>query len=253
MAQASVNTAYGQVAQDLREAVLRRTYPPGAQLPTEAELANRYGVSRQTIRRAFHDLVSEGLVYRVPGRGTFVRTHGGRYLRHFGTIDDLMGLSLDTTMKVLSPLARRIDVGSASRLGLDTDSIFAVTFLRLHEGVPFCITTAYLPPNVAGLLKDVAELQQSGEPSKLTVLGLLDSRLSEPIAEADQSITVSYADFEQSSALGIDPGASLLRVDRIYYDTRQRAVELAISGFVPEHYSYRVRLRRSGHGIEPDL
>jgi GntR family transcriptional regulator len=240
------DSAYGRVARDLREAVLRKQFPPGAQLPTEAELASEYRVSRQTIRRAFHDLVSEGMVYRVRGRGTFVTSRGdGRYLRQFGSIDDLMGLSIDTTMQVLSRMTRRIDVGIAGRLGLQSDSVYAITFVRLHEGVAFCVTTVWLPPEIARLLEDVPELNAVGPPSQLTVLGLLDTRLSEPIAEADQSITVGMADAMQAAALGVEAGTPLLRVDRVYYDTRQRPVELAISSFLPDHYSYRVSLRRS--------
>lgn len=241
------DSAYGRVARDLREAVLRQEFPPGCPLPTEAELAANYQVSRQTIRRAFQDLVSEGMVYRVRGRGTFVtQRDDGRYLRQFGSIDDLMGLSIDTSMQVLSPLSRRIDVGIAGRLGLQSDVVFAVTFVRLHEEVAFCCTTVWLPPPVARLLDDVPELHTVGAPSQTTVLGLLDARLTEPIAEADQSITVRTADVVQAAALGVDPGTAVLGVDRVYYDTRQRAVELATSSFLPEHYSYRVNLRRSG-------
>ena len=241
----AASAAYGRVARDLREAILRQRYPPGAQLPTEAELALEYQVGRQTVRRAFLDLVSEGMVYRVPGRGTFVASRDGRYLRQVGSIDDLIGLSLDTSMRVQSPLSRRIDVGVAGRLRLHSDVVFGITFVRLHDEVPFCVTTAWLPPSVAELLDDVEELHRVGATSTLTVLGLLDARLDAPITEADQSITVGFADADQAEALGIGEKSPLLRVDRAYFDTHQRPVEVATSGFLPDHYSYRVSLRRS--------
>lgn len=239
------SAAYGRVARDLREAMLRQRYPPGAQLPTETELAVEYQVSRQTVRRAFHDLVSEGMVYRVPGRGTFVTDRDGRYLRQFGSIDDLVGLSLDTTMQVVSPLSRRIDVGIAGRLRLQSDVVFGLTFARLHEHVPFCVTTVWLPPSVAQLLDDVEELHRIGDPSTLTLLGLLDARLPDPIAEVEQSITVGLADADQAEVLRIGEKSPLLRMDRVYVDTHQRPVEVATSGFLPDHYSYRVSLQRS--------
>lgn len=127
--------AYQRLSRELRQQISAGTYRDGIQLPTESELAQHHGVSRQTVRRAFHDLVAEGIVYRVPGRGTFVTENSGRYLRHLGSIEDLMNLSRDTTMEVVSPLQRRVDIEAASRLRLDTDVVYTVVFRRIHEGV----------------------------------------------------------------------------------------------------------------------
>ena len=80
--------AYQQLAADLRQAAVAGRYPPGQRLPTEAELVASTGLSRQTVRRAFQELVSEGVIYRVRGRGTFAVPGDGRYLRSFGSIDD---------------------------------------------------------------------------------------------------------------------------------------------------------------------
>ena len=83
-------------------------------------------------------------MYRVPGRGTYASESGRRYLRQLGSIDDLMSLSDDTTMEVLSGLRRRVDVDAASRLRLDDDVVYTVVFRRLHDGVPFVSTTVHL-------------------------------------------------------------------------------------------------------------
>ncbi|MDT5178794.1 MAG: GntR family transcriptional regulator, partial [Mycobacterium sp.] len=124
-------------------------YRDGVRLPTESELVARHGLSRQTVRRAFQDLVAEGVVYRVPGRGTYASDSHRRYLRQLGSIDDLMSLSDDTTMEVLAGLRRRVDVEAASRLRLDDDVVYTVVFRRLHDGVPFVLTRVHLPEPVA--------------------------------------------------------------------------------------------------------
>jgi GntR family transcriptional regulator len=237
--------AYRALARELRADLLRNRYAGGRQLPTEAELAERHGVSRQTVRRAFLDLVADGMVERIPGRGTFAREPDGQYLRQFGSVDDLMGLSIDTTMQVTSPLRRAVDVDAAGRLRLANDMVYTLTFRRLHDGTPFCVTSVFLPPEVGEQFNGVREVTTAGATSSATVIGLIDARLGDPIAEADQSITVGTATAEVAAELGCNPGAALLRVDRVYFDTRGRAVELAISNFLPEHYSYRVRLHRS--------
>jgi DNA-binding GntR family transcriptional regulator len=233
--------AYQALRQRLRDEIASGAYRDGARLPTESELVERFGLSRQTVRRAFQDLVSEGAVYRVPGRGTFANE---RYLRQLGSIEDLMSLSDDTTMEVTSGLRRQVDVEAASRLRLDDDVVFAVSFRRLHSGVPFGFTRVSLPEAVARPVLDAAETQ-TGAVSTTTIIGLIEPHLAEPIAEAAQSITVGAADPEVAEAVGCATGHPMLRVDRLYSDSSGAPVELAVSHFLPEQYTYRVTLRRS--------
>ena len=63
--------AYRTLAAQIRNAIRNGEYADGRQLPTEEQLAASYSVSRQTVRRAMQDLVSEGIIYRVAGRGTY--------------------------------------------------------------------------------------------------------------------------------------------------------------------------------------
>ena len=257
--------AYQVLQQRLRDDIVAGAYPEGVRLPTESELVAEHGLSRQTVRRAFQDLVAEGVVYRVPGRGTYANrgylsagrsaaTRGylsaGRsaatrgYLRQLGSIEDLMSLSEDTSMEVLQGLSRRVDVNAASRLRLDQDVVYSVTFRRLHDGVPFVVTTVHLPEPMARLVSDSPELAD-GAVGTNTVIGVLEPHLDQPIAEAAQSITVAPADDLVAGTLGCELGHPMLRVDRLYSDTTGTPVELSVSHFLPEQYTYRVTLRRS--------
>jgi GntR family transcriptional regulator len=236
--------AYQALRERIRDEIAAGRYRDGAKLPTESELMEQHGLSRQTVRRAFVDLVAEGVVYRVPGRGTYASESGRRYLRQLGSIDDLMSLSDDTTMEVLSGLRRRVDVDAASRLRLDDDVVYTVVFRRLHDGVPFVSTTVHLAPLVAQPLLTSRELS-GGAVGTHTVIGLIEPHLAEPIAEAAQSITVAAADERAADAVGCAVGHPMLRVDRLYSDTTGRPVELSVSYFLPEQYTYRVTLRRS--------
>ena len=237
--------AYQALREQLRSEIAAGQYRDGTRLPTESELVARHGLSRQTVRRAFQDLVAEGVVYRVPGRGTYASQPGRRYLRQLGSIEDLMSLSDDTTMEVLTGLRRRVDVDAASRLRLDDDVVYTVVFRRLHDGVPFVLTTVHLVPSAAQPVLASSELAD-GAVGTHTVIGLLEPHLAEPIAEAAQSITVAPADELVAGAVGCQPGHPMLRVDRLYSDSADRPVELSVSHFLPEQYTYRVTLRRSG-------
>ncbi|MGW0249006.1 GntR family transcriptional regulator [Nocardia goodfellowii] len=236
--------AYRTVGNELRARISAGEFRDGVRLPTEVELAEQYGLSRQTIRRAFVDLVAEGSVYRVPGRGSFASPDSGRYLRQLGSIEDLMSLSLDTVMEIVQPLQRRVDINAAGRLRLESDLVHSVAFRRLHDNIPFVYTTVYLPPENARLLADAPELQP-GAVSTATGIGLLDPRLPRPISEAAQTITVAAATPEVAAAVGCATGHPMLRVDRLYSNDIGQAVELSVSFFLPEHYTYRVTLRRN--------
>jgi GntR family transcriptional regulator len=241
--------AYRTLAAQIRTAIRNGDYADGRQLPTEEQLAASYSVSRQTVRRAMQDLVSEGIIYRVAGRGTYPVAEEDRYVNHFGSVEELMALSLDTECQVISPLQRKVDVETASRLRLGSDEIFTVTLVRRHADVPFCYTSVYLPPRIGQLLAGAGELSSAGRRSRVTVIGLIDALLIETglsgsIAAAEQSVSAAGAPAFAARHLGCDTGEPLLRIDRLYFDGEDTPVELAISYFDPEHYSYRVKLRR---------
>jgi DNA-binding GntR family transcriptional regulator len=181
----------------------------------------------------------------VPGRGTYASEPGRRYLRQLGSIEDLMSLSDDTTMEVRAGLRRRVDVDAASRLRLDDDVVYTVVFRRLHDGVPFVLTTVHLVPSVAQPVLTSQALAE-GAVGTHTVIGLIEPHLTEPIAQAAQSITVAPAVDGVADAVGCVAGHPMLRVDRLYSDVSGRPVELSVSHFLPEQYTYRVTLRRSG-------
>jgi GntR family transcriptional regulator len=126
-----------------------------------------------------------------------------------------MALSLDTKCEVVSPLQRQVDIETASRLRLPSGEIYSVAFVRLYADTAFCHTTVYLPPRIGQLLANVPELSSAGVRSRVAAIGLIDSRIDGPIAAAEQSTRSSRG-------------------------TRRVGQHL----FRPQHYSYRVKLRR---------
>jgi GntR family transcriptional regulator len=236
--------AYRNLAAQIRDAIRNGEYADGRQLPTEEQLSASFSVSRQTVRRAMQDLVSEGIIYRVAGRGTYPVAEEDRYVNHFGSVEELMALSLDTECQVVSPLQRKVDVETASRLRLRSDEIFTVALVRLHADIPFCYTSVYLPPRIGQLLADAGELSSPGRRSRVTVIELIDARRGGSITAAEQSISAAGAPAIAARHLGREAGEPMLRIDRLYFDGQDDPVELAVSYFDPDHYSNRVKLRR---------
>ncbi|MCL6431334.1 MAG: GntR family transcriptional regulator [Anaerolineae bacterium] len=78
---------YQQVVGYLKQRLADGTYPPSSAMPSEMELMSLLGVSRPTVRHALQLLIAEGLIERIPGRGTFARAPERRANnRHSGTV-----------------------------------------------------------------------------------------------------------------------------------------------------------------------
>lgn len=239
--------AYRNLADKLRRELHEGEYANGRQLPTESELSAEHDLSRQTVRRALQELVAEGLIFRIRGRGTFAMDAGpsdGQYLRSIGSVNDLLALSEDTELQTVKPLERRADVQAAGRLRLDRDEVCSATLRRLHEDLPFCITYVHLPVDVGTEIMRSGALTVPGELRRTTVIELIQKTTDEPIASANQSINAAVASDEVAPQIDCAPGQPVLRVDRLYFNATGQPVELAISYFNPDRYSYRLALRR---------
>lgn len=234
---------YRRLATYLREGIQQQTWAEDEALPTDGELGQRFGVSRQTVRRAYLDLVNEGLVYRVPGRGTFLTPSHLRYRRPLETVDDLLALSTDTELEVVEPLVGTFDPTAASQLQLESRLMYGMRFLRRHEGTIFCHTSVYLPPEVGRLIEEEEAFTGAGSRTTSTVIGALAAR-GIHITGADQSMTARAADPVDAARLGCTEGHPLLHVERLYLEVSGRPVEWAVSDFLPEHYTHRLHLGR---------
>ena len=127
---------------------ISRQHKPGDILPSEKELARRYKVNRHTLRRALEELVNEGIVGKLQGKGTIVQQKLIDYTIHSGTrFTDTLEKS---GRKAESIVLRKIGIPAqgeiAEFLELQTDEPVAlIETLRKMDGMPFSVVSHYLP------------------------------------------------------------------------------------------------------------
>jgi GntR family transcriptional regulator len=179
---------------------------PGSPAPSERELVHRFGVARMTVRQAMDTLVAEGLLDRVPGRGTFVATprRAVGQLRSFTEEMALRGMLAEAQ----NLLARREQAGPgvARALGItEGDPVIHWKRLRRADGIPMCLEDAYLNEiMLPGFL-------QSGMPTSL--YAALDQRGLRP-DWAEDSIVADQAGIDEAESLEVEAGAPVLRHSR---------------------------------------
>ncbi|MEW5829829.1 MAG: GntR family transcriptional regulator [Chloroflexota bacterium] len=142
----SYEPAYAQLAGILRQSMAAGILRPGDQLPSEAQLCERYGVSPMTVRRAINLLADQGVVIAEQGRGTFVKPFAmGEATFHLRELQDLFDDTEHTTVTVLEARIVRADERVARKLMIETGerTVFIRRILRT-DGLPALYHREYL-------------------------------------------------------------------------------------------------------------
>lgn len=238
-------SAYRTLAIQLRAEIRQHKFADGAMLPTEEALAKEHGLGRQTVRRSLQELVAEGFIYRVPGRGTFVSQDNKKRALRFTSFDDLSGFSPNSEAEVSRPLEPVVNVDAASRLRLESDTIHHISYLHREDGSPYCYDAIHVPPRLGEILEPIACLREPGYTGTFRIIELLEDNSDIRVADVDQSISIGTAPPDVASVLSRPFGEKMIRIDRVYYAADNTPVELAIAYFLSDRYSYRTRFRRS--------
>lgn len=138
---------YHQLERVLRGEIERGTYQVGDLLPSEAEICQRYDVSRSVVRQTLANLASAGLVRTERGRGTFVaeaKLHERFVQRTTGFYEDLTRMGLEVRTKVLRQEVVELPLQVQEFLGVRHG--VRIDRLRSVEGRVLAYVTTYLPP-----------------------------------------------------------------------------------------------------------
>jgi len=210
---------------------------PGSPAPSERELVQRFGVARMTVRQAMDALVVEGLLERIPGRGTFVARPRRVASRLTSFTEEMQRRGLLAESQTLIARREQAGPGVARALNLtEGDAVIHWRRLRRADGIPMCIEDAYLNEIlIPGFL-------QTGMPTSL--YEALEARGLRP-TWAEDSITADIATEEEAGLLETETGAAVLRHSRRAV-AEEKVVEVSRSVYRSDRFTMWVQLGEEG-------
>lgn len=228
---------YAQIREALREDLARME--PGQAISPESDLQARFAVSRITVRKAVDDLVTEGLVVRQQGRGTFVQRPKLTHELNMITSWTEQLLAAGLTSRTVHLETEEIDPPKRIAVSLELhpeEQVFALRRLRMVAEEPLTLMLNYLPSRlVPGLGEKMARHESLYE--------VLEKDYGLIAARAVDVVETRTATDEEAKRLRIEHWAPLLSVTRISYLEDGRPLEVGLAISRGDRYRYRVELR----------
>lgn len=229
------------LARHLRQQIEAGHYPVGTAIPTEAELQQRFDVSRHTVREALRELKTRGLLSARAGIGTVVRAQGPAtsFMQGMGTLEDVIQFGEATRMKLLGHESVIADAALAEQVGARTgQELVRISLLRHRpqETLPAGWLHIYLRPEHAEVVR---EIERAREP----VLRLVERRYQVRVGEVVQKIVAARLSAAQARMLRARAGRPALHVTRQYFDAQDRLLMATVGLYPSDRFSHNTRFR----------
>lgn len=234
---------YQQLAQRLAEEIGGGDYAVGEYLPTESALAQRFAVSRHTVREALRQLHSLGIVTSRQGKGTLVTAPAPsrQFVQSLDTAEDLLQYAGSNHLVEVTSAPVLADAALAARIGCGVGQGF-IRFDALRVSgsgarrFPVAWTEIYVTENYAGIRDEVGVFRGA-------IGHLIEERYGEQITELRQEVGAVSIDVALAHRLGTEPGAPGLEVHRWYIGRDGQPFEYTFAINRADRYRFSNRLR----------
>jgi GntR family transcriptional regulator len=230
---------YHQLVDALKAKIQDDSLKSGDKLPSEHELMKEFGISRITVRKAVSELIADGLVYSLHGKGTFISKKRIQHTlgRMLGFIEELELDGIRTEVDVVksgfeAPTHHLIEV-----LGIEpTDQIFMLERLISANGEPLFIEYAWFPKTFSRFIA-TADLRKAVLYHVFELAGLR-------LMHALQEIRAGRAAAAESNLLKVKKYSPVLLIDRITFAGADLPISFSKAVYRADRYSYKVDLSR---------
>ncbi|ERI05484.1 GntR family transcriptional regulator [Atopobium sp. oral taxon 810] len=227
---------YLALESDIRQKVLSGEYAVGDHIPTESELCNQYGVSRITVRRAVQNLVEDGVLKKIRGRGTFVMVP-----KHVIKVTSIEGAGWksnhhDVYERALVPASASI---AASLQVAEGEGVQFIRRLIREEDFPIAIDELYVSPTICPGLLDLMH-------DDVSFYSLVDKHYHLAFGIEDLTIDTSIARSDEAQLLKCAVGAPLFILRKVMWCADGKPMHFSKSIVRGDRVSYHFRVNRDG-------
>jgi GntR family transcriptional regulator len=223
---------YAQVADQLRAAIAGGSLAVGAELPKEAEIADRFGVSLITVRQALRDLASEGLIRKRSAKPAVVASRSPtlNLSWNFKNFADVADFTRDAELRVRSyrkeaaPELRRHFGLARGEVGYCLRSVLEAEKRKVAQ------VTTYFPPAIGARFR-------KEDFTEVLIFQSVQRRLGLRLDAAHVTVRAELADRALATDLGMDSGAAVLAIEMLYKTTEGEAIELSTARHPAELFS----------------
>lgn len=199
---------------------------------TERELANRFGVSRETVRIALSALQDEGFIYTIHGSGSYVAKK--RVTKRL----KLMSFSEELKSRGMVPSSKLLTVSSVAKAPGEHQPkgpFLRIERLRLGDGRPMSIEVSFVSSQIAPDLRN-QDLSES-------IYEILRREYGVRIESAEEHISPIVLNESQAELLDANPGEPAFEIIRIALDIRGREIERSTSIRPGDRYDFAYHVR----------
>lgn len=224
--QASVIPLYHQLKQRLSAKIQSGEWKPEDKIDSENQLMEMFRVSRNTAKKAIEELVQEGKLYRIQGKGTFVakprfeQSLGGFY--SFSRVLQEKGLNPRDEVLEIQEVFPSTKVRHSLELGED-EQVIEMKRLRFADNEPIVLESSFLPKSI---IKDSEILYEVNSSS---LYSLLAQRFDIIVVRAKEAFEPVLISRDEAHLLKTEAGKPALLLERTAFDTSGKPVEFCIS------------------------
>ena len=226
---------YKDVKRRLTDALTRGDWKPGAAIPAERRLSERFRISVGTVRKAIDELVAENILIRQQGRGTFVASHNReREVFYFLHVVPQHGPKQYPEVQLQAFARGKADRMTAEALAIEPgDSVIRIRNVLRLDGVPVIVDDIALPAlRFAGLTE-----RQFGE-RRSTIYNLYQEAFGISVVKTRERVRATPADDASAALLAVTPATPLLQIRRVALTYRDAPVEHRVSLVNTERHEY---------------